>query len=112
MEYLKKVAEIGEPKLISPVKSSAFVDHVENEIDKDWFVKFMDIKRDQMVKLLDAERVFGIKSLVTLCTVKMACDIYAKDVEFIRGYMGVKNDFSKEEEKWVKEEVECALESM
>ena len=108
LQYAAKVLERGGegPVIEKPIKSN---DMSVNLSEQDqWFATWID-----EIALKDKEYLFGlaiaanyldIKKLLELASAKIASMIKGKEIQFIRDFFGVVNDFCPEEEAWIEEE--------
>ena len=74
------------------------------ECTTQWFAKFVDLPQAELFELMLAANFLDIKSLLDLCSAKLASWITSYSVEEIREFFGIENDYTPEEEAKIKEE--------
>ena len=85
-----------------PLVSSKMKDIVKDE----WYVEFTKVDNNILFELIMAANYLDIPKLLDLCCAKVATQIKGKTPEQIRARFNIKNDFTPEEEKLVRQENE------
>ena len=88
-----------EPKLEKPLKS----DKIDDLVDE-WFVGYLNAEKDVLFELIKASNYLDINSLLELSSAKVATMIKGRPIQEIRDFFNIVNDFTPEEEEWVKQE--------
>ena len=99
IEYLVYIDSNEQPFIYMPLKSGDLY-----ECTTEWFAKFVDVPQAELFELMLAANFLDIKSLLDLCSAKLASWITSKSVEEIREFFGIENDYTPEEEAKIKEE--------
>ena len=107
LEFCKHCDKNGPPaEIAKPLKSNNMAD-----LTNEYYTNYIDVDQELLFELILAANFLDIKPLLQLCCVKAACAVKDKDIPDVRNYFGIENDFSAEEEEWIKHENECAKES-
>ncbi len=115
LQYAAKVLERGGkgPDIEKPIKSNDMSVNLSEE-DK-WFATWIDEiaqkDKENLFGLAIAANYLNIPKLLELASAKIASMIKGKDIQFIRDFFGVVNDFCPEEEAWIEEENKWAEQS-
>jgi S-phase kinase-associated protein 1 len=78
-------------------------DKIEDLVDE-WFVQYLNAEKDVLFELIKASNYLDISSLLELSSAKVATMIKGKPIQEIRDFFNIVNDFTAEEEEWVKQE--------
>ena len=102
VQYLEKVKEKGEePEIEHPLVSN----DINEACTDEWFVAFInDREPEALFEMANAGVTLQMTGFTDLATLKIACTIKGKGTDEIRGFFGVANDFTPEEEQRIDEE--------
>lgn len=105
-EVLKKIVEFckhyTKEKMVEiekPLKSANL-----REVVDEWYAKYIEVDMPLLFKLIMGANYLEIQPLLDLGCAKVASQIKNKSPEEIRETFGIKNDFTPEEEKQIREE--------
>lgn len=94
-QYMKDNVPTGVSK---PLKTNDM-----SKLVTDWEASFIDMKDDDICDLIIAANTLEITPLINLCSVKLATFAFGKSVEEVREMFNIVNDFTPEEEKYIRE---------
>lgn len=99
MDYNKYYLENKMTEIEKPLKSQNL-----NEIVDEWYAKFIDVEQEMLFQVILGANYLDIQPLLDLSCAKVASMIKGKSPEEIRNLFNIKNDFSAEEERQIRDE--------
>jgi hypothetical protein len=75
---------------------------LEDVIDNPWYIDFIDLPKKELLKLIRASNFLNVERLFELASAKLGTLIKEMNIEEIREFFEIKNDFSEDEEESIK----------
>ncbi len=100
---LEKIIEFLHQLQIKPYKAPLPKplpsDKLEDFIDVQWYIDFIDLPKKELLKLIKAANFLNIERLFELASAKIGSQIRGMTIEELRDFFDIENDFSTEEEE-------------
>eukprot|EP00356_Strombidium_inclinatum_P002940 CAMPEP_0170492268 /NCGR_PEP_ID=MMETSP0208-20121228/11957_1 /TAXON_ID=197538 /ORGANISM="Strombidium inclinatum, Strain S3" /LENGTH=162 /DNA_ID=CAMNT_0010767981 /DNA_START=17 /DNA_END=505 /DNA_ORIENTATION=+ len=100
IEFLKYIKDHDAPQIEQPLKDSS----MDKVVDDQWFAKYIEVPKDDLLDLVMASHFMDIQSLQDLSAAKVATFLKDKTEDEMRAFWEVTNDLSADELKWIDEE--------
>jgi len=81
IEYCTHINTNPEPVITKPLKSNNLAENIEGG---EWFVKYIDLESDMVFEIMLASNFMDVKSLLLLCSAKIATLIKGKSIQETR----------------------------
>ena len=106
MAQLEKVIEFVHQLQVKPYKAPLPKplpsNRLEDVIDNPWYIDFIDLPKKELLKLIRASNFLNVERLFELASAKLGTLIKEMNIEEIREFFEIKNDFSEDEEESIK----------
>jgi len=106
MAQLEKVIEFVHQLQVKPYKAPLPKplpsNRLEDVIDNPWYIDFIDLPKKELLKLIRASNFLNVERLFELASAKLGTMIKEMNIEEIREFFEIKNDFSEDEEESIK----------